>query len=204
MRDTSARPQPDLSEVERGRLAALRRDDLARDLRGDVRVAVAVAAHPRREDDGRRAERERRAALLGDDGVEPAHVARHGVPERRLEHREPAARLFLRRRLRAPQLVRAPHARDLTPQRALELRALVSAFDARERFRGIDRVALGEQLGHAAVLRGVRAAASIGRITVPVSLRASATVQRTRSHDTARRAMCYAHVQTNDVCCAHH
>mmetsp|Transcript_61808 Transcript_61808/g.111181 ORF Transcript_61808/g.111181 Transcript_61808/m.111181 type:complete len:755 (+) Transcript_61808:407-2671(+) len=98
-----------LAQVQQGCLAPLRGHHLARGGRRDVGVAVAVAAHPRGEDDGRRVQRKVLLTLRHEDRIQAAHVARDRVPERGLQHREPLPCLLRRRWLGPPQHVRAVH-----------------------------------------------------------------------------------------------
>mmetsp|Transcript_56251 Transcript_56251/g.150071 ORF Transcript_56251/g.150071 Transcript_56251/m.150071 type:complete len:329 (+) Transcript_56251:1738-2724(+) len=147
----NAQVQPQLAqclEVEQGRLVALRHDHLAGDLRRHVRVAIAVATHPRREDDRAGRQRQRLVALGRHHGVEAPQEVGHRVPEHVRDHGQAVACLLLRRRLRPPQHVGAPHGRDGAAEGALVLGQL--------EVRGLD-VLLGQvppvkQLGQHTVL----------------------------------------------------
>ena len=145
----------ELDDEQARALAALRGDDGPRHGGVDVRVAVAVAAHPRRQGHGRRVERQG-AAVVRERRVQLPQERGHGLPERRLDDGEPPARLLLGRRLRAAELVAAPERRDDAAELRLELPDLVGPRR--------ERVELAEQLGDAAVLREERAPVHLRRV----------------------------------------
>mmetsp|Transcript_104728 Transcript_104728/g.333145 ORF Transcript_104728/g.333145 Transcript_104728/m.333145 type:complete len:274 (+) Transcript_104728:1527-2348(+) len=136
-----------LLQVQKGCLAPLRRHDLARHVCRHVRVAIAVATHPGREDDRRGVQRQGLPAPRSNDGVEAAQEAWHCVPERRLDNCQALAGLLLWGRLAAAKDVGSPHCRHRTLDSALILHLLIRCL-VRALLHGLTR---GQQLCHMAV-----------------------------------------------------
>ena len=136
----------DLAVVELGGARAQERDDAARRVRGDVRVAVAVAAHPRRDGDGGGVGGERLHPVALQEAVDPAVVLGHRAPQRLLDDRHPVARLALRRRLRPPHRRRPPRRRQLAPDQP------DAVLELARRAGGREAVVLLEELDHPLLL----------------------------------------------------
>ena len=111
-----ARQGFDLGGEQPPRQCPRRLAGLARDLRGNRRVAVAIAADPRSEHDRRGVERQPAPRGGAQLAIEPAQVARQGVPHRLLEDEETAPHFLNRRRPAQPHVFRAPHREDFTTQ----------------------------------------------------------------------------------------
>ena len=83
------------------------------DLRGDIRIAVAIAADPRAElEEGRRLEM-LAGVIAGERPVEQADHLRRLLEQRLIEEVQPAQHLVLDRGLLQMQLARHPHELDL-------------------------------------------------------------------------------------------
>ena len=117
----------ELARVERRRQRAGRGARLARDLRGDRGVAVAVAANPRAEDDGGRRQRQPPSGQRGERPIQRAEAPRQRIPQRLLEDVEAAADLVHRLRLLPPHVLRPPHRQDLAAERGVDFVALERA-----------------------------------------------------------------------------
>ena len=148
--------QVDFAEVEVGGHPAAEEDGLSRHVRGDVRVAVAIAPDPRAEADRRDLERQAGAGVLGQGPVQLAQVARQRLPQRLLEHQQAAADLVERRRPDPPDLVGLPAGGNLAAQR------LDDGLPLPE--RQVRAVLLGQGAGDAVVLLQQRAADDLGRV----------------------------------------
>ncbi|OIQ71329.1 hypothetical protein GALL_470570 [mine drainage metagenome] len=127
------------------------------DVRGDVRVAVPVAADPRAQADERAHDRLRRPGGVALQPVVEASVdRREDVEERGVEHRHHAVDLVEHARLRRAQRRRAPQHVDLREQPALVL----GERDAAARHA----VALGDEVGDPPDRVGDRAPPRLGRV----------------------------------------
>jgi len=103
----------DVARVQIGRDPARHPGRPARDLRRHVGIAIAIAANPGAEAQRRRIERYRLAECV----VELAHIARHRLPKRLLEHRQRAADFIERGDRPIAHFVGLPDDRNLAPKR---------------------------------------------------------------------------------------
>ncbi len=115
---------PQLSEVQVRRHPTGQQRSLYGDLRRHVRVAVAIAAHPRAEADRRRIPRQVLADRLVQGAVQRPEIGGHRVPERLLEHHEPPPHFVQRCRLGVVHFVSFPRDRDFAKQRLADVLAL--------------------------------------------------------------------------------
>ena len=115
----------DLREVQVDRGHACQVHDVARALRGDVGVAVAVAAHPRREAHDRVVKRDPGQTLVLQRRVNALAELRVPREDGVVEVRQARAHLILRLRGVAADLVRAPRRLNRARHAAEQLGALV-------------------------------------------------------------------------------
>ena len=120
-----ARQGLDLGGEQPRRQRPRRLAGLARDLRRNRRVAVAIAADPRSEHDRRGVERQPASRRGAQRAIERAQVARQGVPHRLLEDEQAAPDFLHRRRPPQPHVFRAPHGEDFAAQVVADVLPLV-------------------------------------------------------------------------------
>ena len=144
----------DLPQIETGGDPAREQAGAPRDVRGHVRVAVAVTADPGSESDRCRGQRQALAGRRAQRAIHAAQVTRQRMPEALLEHDQAAADLVEDRRTLTAEVVGSPRAHDLAQQRRLDLLAL--------RHRQVVAVQDAERAGHAVVFLDQRAAGDLG------------------------------------------
>ena len=147
----------DLLQIQVRGHPARQQAGLPRDLRRDVRVAVAIAADPRAEADRRRVERQAAARARAQRAIDAAQVARQRVPQALLEHDQAAAHFVERRR----PLLRAPRSSP-TPSSISRRSAAISSSCSGA--RQVGAIARRQRRGNAVVLLDQRAARDLGRV----------------------------------------